>query len=170
VKQIVIADTKRAAETTSQSTAEREKIANDCIPGTGGRRQIVIKQLHTTFYDERNDDQHFVSGVIDFAIEAKFLSVLCHDNIIKMVGMANVNYCDKNFFILLDRLNTTLLETLKAWKKEKKELPTFFSLCAKKEKKRKLYCKRLAVVRDVGSALAHLHDNKIVFRDLVRRL
>ena len=154
-----------AAETTSQSTAEREKIANDCIPGTGGRRQIVIKQLHTTFYDERNDDQHFVRGVIDFAIEAKFLSVLCHDNIIKMVGMANVDYCDKNFFILLDRLDSTLLETLKAWKKQKKELPTF-SLCAKKE----LYCKRLTVVRDVGSALAHLHDNNIVFRDLVRRL
>lgn len=140
-------------------TQDREFISKNFI--REGEHRYAIKKLTPGLYDA-GDPQHFVCGVIDLAMEVKFLSVLRHPHIIKMRAMADVNSCSKQFFILLDRLNITLTKQFTIWKKE---APTGFGPGAKR-KKEDFLCERLMVGHDICSALGHLHENNIVYRDL----
>ena len=103
---------------------------------------------------EQGDPQHFVCGVIDLAMEVKFLSILRHPHIIKMRAMADVHHCSSDFFILLDRLDLTLTKQVAEWKKG---MPSGFG---QKEKKKELFCERLIVGYDICSALGHLHEKR----------
>ena len=134
-------------------TQDREFISKNFI--REGEHRYAIKKLTPGLYDA-GDPQHFVCGVIDLAMEVKFLSVLRHPHIIKMRAMADVNSCSKQFFILLDRLNITLTKQFTIWKKE---APTGFGPGAKR-KKEDFLCERLMVGHDICSALGHLHENK----------
>ena len=80
---------------------------------------IVSDVLTSIFEDSRSSGGalEFAVAVIDLAAEAKLLSLIQHPHIIKMRGLADVNYCSEDFFILLDRLNITLTEQISIWKK-----------------------------------------------------
>jgi serine/threonine protein kinase len=140
-------------------TQSREFICNNFI--RNGEHRYAIKKLTSTLYDD-GDPQHFVCGVIDLAMEVKFLSILRHPHIIKMRAMANVDYCSADFFILLDKLNMTLGQQISVWKKE---MPSGFGASVKR-KKEEFFGERLMVAHDICTALQHLHERRIVYRDL----
>jgi len=144
-------------------TQDRVFIAKNFI--RNGEHRYAVKKLTPGLY-EAGDPHHFVCGVIDLAMEVKFLSVLRHPHIIKMRAMSSVNSCSKDFFILLDRLNVTLTKQFTIWKKE---APSGFGPGAKK-KKDEFLCERLMVGHDICSAVGHLHEMNIVYRDLVSKL
>jgi hypothetical protein len=99
--------------------------------------------------------ERFLAGVVDLAIEAKFLSCLHHPNIIKMRAMSSISPFEPGFFIVLDRLYDTLSLRLKMWKKQN----SIFN-CFAKAKKQDNLLDRFYVCLDLSSALAYLHEHK----------
>lgn len=115
--------------------------------------RYAIKRVKSDLY-EKSDAQHFVSGVIDLGMEVKFLSVLQHPHIIKMRALATSGSCQKDFFIVLDRLYDTLNDRILTWKKESKKV------FIKKDQKTDTQLDKLNVAYDICSALIFLHQNQ----------
>jgi hypothetical protein len=75
--------------------------------------QYVIKTLRPDLPEEE-----YVKGIVDLAIEAEFLSILSHPNIISMKAMANSDPHESNFFVILDRLVVTLDRKFNQWRRD----------------------------------------------------
>jgi serine/threonine protein kinase len=114
-----------------------------------------------------NDPERFVAGVIDLAVETKFLAVIRHPNIIKMRAVSTTSPFVLGYFIVLDRLYDTLTDRMAAWKEKKTNLSGFSRVRdLKGAKKKELWVTRLMVAYELTGALKYLHDNNIVYRDL----
>jgi len=70
-----------------------------------GISRYAIKMLHSSY--ESDPQQHF-SGIIDLAVETRFLSVIRHPNILKMRAISLSDPYKSNFFIILDKVYGTL--------------------------------------------------------------
>ena len=111
--------------------------------------------------DIKDDSQRFIAGVVDLAMEAKFLAFIRHPNIVKMRGMANLTPFEPGFFIVLDRLYDTLSERFKEWNKRASQLKGLGRMMDRKgEKKKEFLFDRFLVALDLSSALGFLHSNK----------
>lgn len=126
-----------------------------------GQSRYAIKKVTEGAFD-KGDPQFFVSSVVDLAMEVKFLAVLRHNHIIKMRALADVSHSSDNFFILMDLLPDTLDRRLVDWTKKTKRSMT------KKGTKEEAFYDRLSIAYDICSALLFLHQNNIIYRDLVR--
>eukprot|EP00534_Pseudo-nitzschia_fraudulenta_P001648 CAMPEP_0201116278 /NCGR_PEP_ID=MMETSP0850-20130426/612_1 /ASSEMBLY_ACC=CAM_ASM_000622 /TAXON_ID=183588 /ORGANISM="Pseudo-nitzschia fraudulenta, Strain WWA7" /LENGTH=387 /DNA_ID=CAMNT_0047380327 /DNA_START=89 /DNA_END=1252 /DNA_ORIENTATION=+ len=131
-----------------------------------GDNQFVMKTLRTDLPEEE-----YVKGIVDLAIEAEFLSVLSHPNIISMRGMANSDPHESKFFVILDRLLMTLDRKFNFWRHEVGEnsgywLGPFGYCCAKEHFLYKTWLDRLTASRDIANAIYYLHSKSIVYRDL----
>jgi hypothetical protein len=148
-----------AAEREFYFRHDREHISRHFIRRKDGKHRYAIKTLSSALFAKGGvAKQRFKNGVIDLAMEVKFLSVVQHPHIIKMRAMSNVGYCEKDFFILLDRLDMTLNGKVVIWKKE---LPSIFAMGKKsKEKRDDHFCHRLVVGYDLCSALVYLHEKQ----------
>jgi len=111
----------------------------------------------------RDDPDKFVNTVTDLVLEARFLSVVRHPNIIKMRAMASGDPFQPSFFIVLDRLYDTLKDRIGVWHK-KNARGWFFDFGQKREKR--FLAERLMAAYDIASALEYLHDLNIIYRDL----
>lgn len=113
------------------------------------------------------DPERFVGGVIDLAVESRFLSVIRHPNIIKMRGMSDGNPYDRGFYVVLDRLYETLTVKIAGWKKEVVKTKGLGKIMDMKgKKKRKVWVDRLIVVYDLSTALEYIHSQNVMYRDL----
>jgi serine/threonine protein kinase len=113
----------------------------------------------------RTDSDIFTTAMVDLAIEAKFLSVVRHPNIIKMRAMSEGDLIDPYSFVILDRLHENLVHRIEVWqKKSKNNWGKLFDFQKKKEKA--FFADRLTVAYDVASALEYLHNLNIIYRDL----
>mmetsp|Transcript_24683 Transcript_24683/g.49896 ORF Transcript_24683/g.49896 Transcript_24683/m.49896 type:complete len:414 (-) Transcript_24683:86-1327(-) len=142
---------------------DRQFMARRCLR-KGKHARYAIKTLSD---DCLKDPERFVGGVIDLAIESRFLSVVRHPNIIKMRGFGTSEICDVGFFLVLDRLYDTLTLKISQWKRDvekTKGVGKIFDM--KGKKKRKVWTDRLLVVYDLSTALEYLHSQKIIYRDL----
>jgi len=120
-----------------------------------------------TVMNNHNDPSSFVGAVMDLAIEARFLAVLNHPNILKMRAVSARNPYEGNYFILLDRLHDTLKERIVVWKEKNTKITGLNRLRdIKGEKKKSLWTHRLLVALDISSALKYLHERNIIYRDL----
>mmetsp|Transcript_1302 Transcript_1302/g.2374 ORF Transcript_1302/g.2374 Transcript_1302/m.2374 type:complete len:402 (+) Transcript_1302:115-1320(+) len=114
----------------------------------------------------------FFSGVIDLAMELEYLSVIQHPHIIKMRAASSCHPCSDKFFIVLDRLYETLSERIPLWKKGDQRSSGFSGIVRRIsgkngfDKKENIFAERIAVAHDICSALAYLHSNKIMYRDI----
>jgi hypothetical protein len=115
----------------------------------------------------KKDAQTYINGIVDLAIEARFLSVIRHSNIIKMRAMAMTSnssgksYFDPHFFVILDKLYDILSSRLVKWKRR---LPTKMSRLLDRGGKKEMafWLERLTVGYDLSCALKYLHDLHIV--------
>jgi len=113
------------------------------------------------------DPERFVGGVIDLAVESRFLAVIRHPNIIKMRAVSTGNPYDRGFFVVLDRLYATLTMKINGWKKQTekgKGIKKVFDM--KGKKKKRIWSDRLVVVYDLSTALEYLHNHRVMYRDL----
>ena len=123
----------------------------------GNGTRYVIKTPITNL----NDPVSFVGGIIDLAIEARFLAYLRHSHIIRMRAISNVEFHQDNYFIMLDRLYDTLNDRLMTWKNRKKKTNGLYIICGRKDnEKKELWKERILVAENVCSALAYLHHHR----------
>jgi serine/threonine protein kinase len=110
--------------------------------------------------------------------EADLLSTIDHPRIDKMYAKSasgtKFMKCTKDnfqdFFIVIDVLSGTLSGRILEWRQEDRRMATA-PLFAKKSasesaKKKKIMLERLRVSYDIASAIAYLHGQSIVYRDL----
>jgi len=89
-----------------------------------------------------------------------------------MRAMANCDPHSTRFFVVLDRLVTTLDRKFNQWRKVVGQNsgtwwgPCCGYCCARKYELNQLWLQRLSVVRDIAKAIEHLHGEKIIYRDL----
>lgn len=137
------------------STA-REQISKRCL--RDGDARYAVKFLHP----ELSKLEH-ARGIIDLALEAKYLSVVSHPNIIKMRGWAASDPLKEGFFLVLDRLYDTLEERMKKWQKIKKQAKgSLFGIGSNKAALKELLTDRLLVAYDLAAAFRYLHEQKYV--------
>ena len=126
-----------------------------------GQARYAIKRISKKLIREK--ESRFIAGVVDLAIEVKYLAVIQHPHIIKMRAMSTANYCSDAFFIVLDRLYDTLEDRMEKWKKAGRRLSGLGGVRdLKGTKKEEQLAERLVVAYDLCSALAFLHSNKYV--------
>ncbi len=138
---------------------DRKFMSRRCLR-QGKHARYAIKTLSDECLD---DPERFVGGVIDLAVESRFLAVIKHPNIIKMRGCSDGNPFEqpRGFFIVLDRLYTTLTAKITAWKKETDKAKGIGKLMDMKgKKKQKIWFDRLVVVYDLSTALEYLHKQR----------
>jgi serine/threonine protein kinase len=128
--------------------------------------KYVIKTLRTDLPEEE-----YVKGIVDLAIESEFLSVLKHPNVISMRALANSDPHESKFFVLLDRLVTTLDKKFNQWRKIIEDhsgywLGPFGYCCAKEKYLYQTWLERVQASRDIANAMYYLHSNQIIYRDL----
>lgn len=145
---------------------DRDFMSTNYLRKKNGRNdtRYAIKTLSESLLA---DPERFVAGVIDLAIETKFLTVIRHPNIIKMRAVSTTSPFALGYFIVLDRLYDTLTDRMRAWKDQKSNLSGFSRVRdLKGAKKKELWVERLMVGYELTGALKYLHDNNIVYRDL----
>jgi len=128
--------------------------------------RYAVKQLSAR---TRLNSKKCVQGTVDLFLEARFLSVLEHPNIIKMRGKVEGDFfqVDRSF-IMLDRLYDTLTDRILKWGKRAKVISKSFGFLGskKKEKKKELLIERLTVAYDLSFALTYMHSMDMIYRDL----
>ena len=139
---------------------DREFISRNC--DRNGQARYAIKRLSNRFLSG-SEERMFVYGVVDLAMELKYLSIIQHPHIIKMRGCSTSHPCSDSFFVILDRLHDTLGNRIQTWKKATKKmsgLRGFKDL--KGTKKEEQLGHRLLVAYNICSALSYLHQNRYV--------
>lgn len=123
-------------------------------------KKYAIKSLRTSLRSSLVFD-----GVIDLAKEAMFLDVLRHPNIIYLHGAAK-NPGRSDYFLVIEPLQTTLIDRFGKWWDGGKHAPAIFQSKAKKDKSNELMHARMASILGIASALEYLHEKNILYRDL----
>jgi serine/threonine protein kinase len=81
--------------------------------------------------------------------------------------MAEGKLLRKHFFIIMDRLYDTLDKRIKQWNERYSTCKgNFFGFGADKDALYQLTVERLIVAYDLAAALAYIHQNKIIYRDI----
>jgi serine/threonine protein kinase len=164
----------------SQSASNAEKVADDdinhivqdrsfmqanCLRGKGKDCRYAIKKLQDTSF---NDASTFINGVVDLAVEARFLAVIRHPNIIKMRATCLGTPFSPEYFVVLDRLYDIMGQRITKWKKKQpKGLGRMMDRKGKKELA--FWLERVTVAYDLGCAIKYLHDSNIIYRDIKRK-
>uniref|UniRef100_A0A7S2VDT6 Protein kinase domain-containing protein n=1 Tax=Entomoneis paludosa TaxID=265537 RepID=A0A7S2VDT6_9STRA len=144
---------------------DREYMADHCIEEVEGEDYFYPYVVKVVQDSARNQPESFVRSVIDLTLEARYLAVLQHPNIISMRATANTSPYEEGlpYFIILDKLNEILSTRLKTWRQR---LPSpFFSCCFHGEMKA-FWAERLQVAHAISDALAYMHSQNVVYRDI----
>eukprot|EP00543_Licmophora_paradoxa_P018116 CAMPEP_0202477130 /NCGR_PEP_ID=MMETSP1360-20130828/93784_1 /ASSEMBLY_ACC=CAM_ASM_000848 /TAXON_ID=515479 /ORGANISM="Licmophora paradoxa, Strain CCMP2313" /LENGTH=320 /DNA_ID=CAMNT_0049104365 /DNA_START=36 /DNA_END=995 /DNA_ORIENTATION=+ len=140
---------------------DRKFMASHCIRN-GEDARYALKILKD---DVVKDAHTFVNGVVDLAIEARFLAVVRHPNIIKMRAVSDGTPYSRDYFVVLDRLYDILTRRITWWAKRK--ITGFKKLLDRKGKKKiAFWLERITVAYDLACALKYLHGLNIIYRDL----
>lgn len=136
----------------------------------GGR--YCVKFVAEELAQQRQHKMTYLKGTVDLLIEAKFLSSLAHDNIIKIRGMSTISPIGKNkgkkMFLIVDRLHETFSCRLKKWMQKARRTKgvTGMFLGNQKRKQEKLLNVRIQAAYDIADVMNYLHSNNIIYRDL----
>lgn len=142
---------------------DRHFLKAHCLRNGGARYAIKTLSDHT-----KKDAMEYMKGLMDLAIEAKFLAVVRNANIIRMRAVADCSPFDDGYFLVLDRLYGTLDDRLSVWEKEETKAKGLMNKLSGKSKKKitKSILKRLVVAYDISGAMMHFHKINIIYRDL----
>jgi len=150
-------------DTDAEMQVQRQQLAQQL---RSGNHKFVIKQLRTDLPEEERE-----KGVVDLAIEAGFLRVLHHPNIIRMRASAESDPMRGRYFVILDQLTMTLEKKFNFWRKIVGEntgywCPCYGYCCSKSVALHLNWKERMQCAADIASALSYLHAQNILYRDL----
>jgi len=128
-----------------------------------GNVMYVVKRMKNNLSPEEE-----TKAIDDLAIEAGFLSRICHSNVITMAGVADQDPHSAQFFIVIDRLFETLEKRIeKRWRRDLDDAAGLcWGCCVNEDKIQDLWDVRLGVALDLAKAFHYLHSHDIIYRDL----
>lgn len=143
---------------------------DDIMVETGGdfrtfdrSKKYVVKRLDV----ENLDKITFLKGVVDLAMEARFLAAVQHINVIKMYGISTDGPFADNFFLVLERMDETLTKRIKKWMDVERQCQGITGLfTGSKRKLRELNSEQMLSAFEIAKGANHLHEKRIIFRDL----
>ena len=135
----------------SEDEEDRRYMEKHCLCRDSKACRYAVKRLHD---HTREDPNQFFRGIVDLALEARFLSVLRHPHVISLRGTAATEPYDGNFFLILDRLYEMLTLRLLTWKRQQPGK----LMDRGGKKKMALYLERLNVAYHLSSALRYMHS------------
>ena len=153
----------------SSSEYAKANLSRDWIAGRSKRSRkkgskFVLKRVNPGLF--RSDRINFLKGIVDLAIEAKYLASLDHPNVISLCGISRKGSHD---FLILEKLSETLSSRLKAWAQLDRQCKGITGAFVGSKKKREdLLITRINAAHDIAAAVSYLHERNIIFRDLVR--
>eukprot|EP00557_Chaetoceros_sp_GSL56_P006791 CAMPEP_0176494728 /NCGR_PEP_ID=MMETSP0200_2-20121128/10267_1 /TAXON_ID=947934 /ORGANISM="Chaetoceros sp., Strain GSL56" /LENGTH=249 /DNA_ID=CAMNT_0017892537 /DNA_START=23 /DNA_END=772 /DNA_ORIENTATION=- len=106
-----------------------------------------------------------VCGIMDLAVEAQFLQTLSHPNIVALHGVGD-EPGNKDFFIMIDRIDRTLGYELDNWFLSKQRMKDRVAHGGRQKreeykiKSQRFMERRVAVAYQLTSALKYLHSKK----------
>jgi Protein tyrosine and serine/threonine kinase len=124
----------------------------------GGIARYAIKRARS---DLKSNELE--GAVVDLAIEAKFLSTMCHPNIVRMRGTVGTPGTE-GFMIIMDRLQITLREKMVLWNSEAKRrnsglVDKLFGRTSNASIQREQYAEKLLAAYDIARAMRYLHNH-----------
>jgi len=148
--------------------------------------QYVVKHVRKDIFLNK---RKFARATADLLIEAHFLAVIHHPNIIKLYGITegtslfhlpDQTYLstlgsilspggEDNLFLLLERIQTTLTKRIQEWKEKSSKLENRFGIIPrdwKGSQRQKFLLERLHVAFELAHAMLYLHKNNVIYRDL----
>lgn len=136
-----------------------------------GDAKYAIKCLHPELEETPN---RLEAAEKDITSESELLATLDHPGIIKTYGCAGDSKCVgpvSNYFLILEKLDETLDDRIARWKWQNHRLkiqPMLHLLDTNfhANKKKELMIERLQVAYEIACAMAYLHEEGIVYRDL----
>lgn len=123
------------------------------------KKESSYAMKHVSKDAARNDVDTYVNGIVDLAMEAKFLAVLQHPNIISLRGISAGEPCSQSYFVVLDRLYDILTVRLLTWKKHKPSAMRKM-MGGNCKRAKAMWLERINVAHDVASALKYLHSRQ----------
>ena len=152
---------KRRSRKSAEQHNRRLFIEETALDFRTGESQYAIKFLKPSI---ATDLSKFSLAAADLEVEAQMLSSLSHPNIVRIHGWSKGgldSYAEhrnnEGYFLLMDRVHTTLDKKMAMWKREKPK-SRFEELVAQAE--------RTKIASQIASALAYLHENNVIYRDL----
>jgi serine/threonine protein kinase len=131
---------------------------------SSGDPRYAIKQLSA---DVVRNPQKCLQGMMDLAIETRFLCALQHTNIVKCRGLSKTGPFHEDYFILLDRLYDTLETRIETkWKSRQSFSHSSVGKLVAPSQQSKLWEERLLYAFDLSAAVGYLHAQNILYRDL----
>ena len=158
-----------------QSTRSKKSNTSSCHSEGGGDKvkpgKYVVKQVNPDLILQ-GEKVTFLKGVIDIALEAKFLIALQHPNIIELRGESSRSpFETTDYFVILEYLPETLPNRLNLWMHTQRTTQgitgfmTSLSGASKERKVARLLTERLGVAYDIAAAGDYLHSRQVIFRD-----
>ena len=130
----------------------------------GGR--FVLKRVALQW--QSSDKITFLKGSVDLAMETKYLAALDHHNIIELVGISAQGPFEEGYFIILEKLAETLTKKITVWMNWSRQCQGITGVFTGSKKKiEALHSDRLEASYDIANAMSYLHQNSIIYRDLV---
>ena len=144
----------------------RDFVARSARKGRRKGARYVVKRVALELKHE--DKIRFLKGTVDLAMEAKFLSVLDHPNIVQLVGVSSCGPFTENSFIVLEKMTETLTRRFKTWMNVSRQCQGVTGIfTGSKGKIEGLNRERIEVAYDIACGANYLHKKNIIFRDLV---
>ena len=147
----------------TQNMLNRSFMSEFCLKGNGSR--YAIKRIRQDL-----DLESKASAVTDLAMEAHFLAVLHHPNIVRLRATSRGDLMSSSCFIILDRLQCTLEQKMEAWKNLRKQLSSRQGFVSKLLQKsdwgtklpvlRELLADRISALYDISRAMRYIHSHK----------
>jgi len=161
--------------TRSMSNIDLRAFFEEHAKDDSGDCKFAVKCLHP----ELEGTQKLLAAEKDIVGEAALLAAVDHPNIVKVYGYAgdDVNPANgkagplNSYFLIMDKLSGTLDDRMARWKWQKHRLmitPVLHLLDHNfhSNKKKELLIERLEVAYEIACALAYLHEERIVYRDM----
>lgn len=139
-----------------------------------GKAPLVVKHLRGKLIFKPRSFREYAK---DLVMEANYLATIQHPHIISIRGVAAdgeqayLSGRHNSYFIILDRVECTLLDRMEQWRKQIKKLkPAMLGKLGTglggASSDQVLFEGRLKIIRDVASAMEYLHSRNLVHRDL----
>ena len=123
------------------------------LMGSDDNNRYAVKKVSPRC---RTNPEILLRGIVDLAIETRFLATLDHPNLNKMRATSNQSPYDEGYFLVIDRLHETLEKKIHTWKSRSSS----HSIFRASAKRRKILSEKLSSVHSISSVLCYMHTLK----------